>query len=138
MVFAVLLVPLMVAILDAVWKTSIVDASPWRFAVFLPVVYGLADLVEDVLLLIATSHVKFNPIESSEGPPNDPCRKMAVSGLGWLIGCQVATVIKYLALGASAAFVIIGGVKQVVEGAPVLSLIESSRATTTPSGSLSR
>jgi hypothetical protein len=112
-IFAVLLAPPMVAVLDAVWATSLGHGSRLRILVFVPVVTSVFDVLEDVFLLFVTSRVRFKSADESDTKAR--CADVEIFTSSALIAAQMATAIKFLMLAASVALVLCGAINHAVQ-----------------------
>ncbi len=119
--FAILLAPPMVAVLDAIWATSLEHGSWLRILVFVPLVIAVVDVLEDALLSFVTSRVRFKSVEDVTGQQTNvkaPTAGVEIFASGVFIAAQAATAIKFLSLAVSIALVLAGGINHAVKRSP--------------------
>ena len=142
--FAILLAPPMVAVLDAVWATSLEGGSWLRVLVFVPLLMATFDILEDALLLFVTSRLRFgNNKEHGEEslPPRSVHPSVGVENFApnALMIAQLATAMKFLTFTLSVALVLVGAIDHVVEGGSTRGTVgrpsQPPRATASPSPS---
>lgn len=106
--FALLFSASLVALIDALWGRSLdADQAGFRWVVWIPAVYAVFDLAEDVVLLIATGD------KNLSWPGDVPSLR---AGAGLVATGRIFTRLKWVSVGVALFWVVVGGVSLTLFG----------------------